>query len=358
MSEDPAILICSHGSRDRRAVEEFRLVEKALKARLPGRRVASGFLEFAEPTIARSLESLAAAGATEVWALPGMLFAAMHMKTDIPEELDRFTAAHPEVRVRFGAELGLDWRMLEAARDRIATALAHADKVLGKVALKDTLLLVVGRGTSDPDANGNIAKVARMLGEVMGFGWTETGFSGLASPTADVVLFRELRSHPFARVAVFPYFLFTGILVDRIYGWADAVAERFPEVQMVKVPYLKDHPQVIDTFVERLCELARDPEGTHDRLVAYRAWMAEGQPTEGEPWMKRQFDSHHDHDRDDAGEGCCCGHDHDDAHPHDEDGSCCCGGEGHGHDGECGCGHDHADEGDDCCCGHHHPHGS
>ena len=100
---------------------------------------------------------------------------------------DAFAARHPEVAVRFGAELGLDWRMLEAAKDRIDTALAAADEAFGKVPRRDTLLLVVGRGTSDPDANGNIAKVARMLWDVMGFGWVETGFSGLAHPTADVV---------------------------------------------------------------------------------------------------------------------------------------------------------------------------
>ncbi|MBN2753086.1 MAG: CbiX/SirB N-terminal domain-containing protein, partial [Rhodospirillaceae bacterium] len=146
MSDKPAILICSHGSRDDRAVAEFGLVAKALTKRIPDHMVTSGYLEFATPTITESLESLAASGAREVWALPGMLFAAMHMKTDIPEELDAFAAKHPDVKIRFGAELGLDWRMLEAARDRIESALTAADDAFGAVARKDTLLLVVGRG--------------------------------------------------------------------------------------------------------------------------------------------------------------------------------------------------------------------
>ena len=38
----------------------------------------------------------------------------------------------------------------------------------------DTLLVVVGRGSSDPDANSNVAKVTRMLVEGIGFGWGET----------------------------------------------------------------------------------------------------------------------------------------------------------------------------------------
>jgi len=370
MTDEPAILICSHGSRDARAVAEFGLVAEALAARLPGRAVASGYLEFAQPTITESLEAMAADGAREIWALPGMLFAAMHMKTDIPEELDAFAARHPEVAVRFGAELGLDWRMLEAAKDRIDTALAAADEAFGKVPRRDTLLLVVGRGTSDPDANGNIAKVARMLWDVMGFGWVEPGFSGLAYPTADLVMLREMQRDAFRRVVVFPYFLFTGILVDRIYDWADAVADRFPEVQVVKVPYLKDHPRVIDTFMERLHDIARDDAGEHDRLRAYRAWIAMGKPLEGEPWMKKEFDHAHEH-----GGGCCGGHGHHDHHHHAEEHVCgcaehaheeeheCCG--GHGDAESCACaaeaekeheccgGHAHEEE-HVCGCGHHH----
>ncbi len=355
MSEQPAILICSHGSRDARAVAEFGLVEHALKHRFAGRAVASGYLEFARPSIAESLAALAKGGAKEIWALPGMLFAAMHMKTDIPEELDAFSRKHPDVALRFGAELGLDWRMLEAAKDRIETAVAAADKTMGEVPRRETLLVVVGRGTSDPDANGNIAKVARMLWDVMGFGWVETGFSGLAHPTADVVMLRELQRDAFRRVLVFPYFLFTGILVDRIYDWADAVADRFPETQVVKVPYLKDHPRVIDTFVERLRDIERDDAGASDRLAAYRDWKAAGEPLEGEPWMKKAFDHHHDHDH---GEGCCGGHGHEHHHHHDEHE--CCGGHGHHHGDEHECcgghGHDHDDE-HECCGGHGHDHG-
>ena len=70
----------------------------------------------------------------------------------------------------------------------------------------------------------------------------------------------------------YAYFLFTGILVDRIYDWADAVADRFTGVQVVAVPYLRDHPRVIETFMERLQDIARDTLGSQDRLAQYRAW--------------------------------------------------------------------------------------
>ena len=69
------------------------------------------------------------------------------------------------------------------AADRIAVAVPPRDRA-------DTLLLVVGRGTNDPDANSNIAKLARMLWEGMRFGWAEAAFSGVAHPRVDAALER------------------------------------------------------------------------------------------------------------------------------------------------------------------------
>jgi len=59
----------------------------------------------------------------------------------------------------------------------------------------------------------------------------------------------------FRRIVVFPYFLFTGVLVKRIYAQTDAVAERFPEIEFIKAGYLRDHPLVLDAFAERAGEL-------------------------------------------------------------------------------------------------------
>ena len=90
----------------------------------------------------------------------------------------------------------------------------------GSCSRRETLLMVVGRGTNDPDANANVAKVARMLWEGMGFGWTEVCYSGVAYPLVDEGLQHAVRLG-YRRIIVFPYFLFTGILVERIYQHAD-----------------------------------------------------------------------------------------------------------------------------------------
>ena len=112
-----------------------------------------------------------------------------------------------------------------------------------------TLLVVVGRGASDPDANSNVAKVMRMLWEGFGFGWGETCYSGVTFPLVEPGLEHAARLG-YKRIVVFPYFLFTGILVQRIYDYTDVVAARHPEIEFVKAGYLNDHPAVLDAFAK------------------------------------------------------------------------------------------------------------
>jgi sirohydrochlorin cobaltochelatase len=246
---ETAVLICGHGSRDGEAVAEFELVAAALRARRPNFDFATGYLEFARPTIRDGLAALAARGAQRILAIPGMLFAASHMKNDLPWEMNSFMADNPGIEVRLGRDLGIDPKLRHAAADRVAGAAADP-----AVSCDETLLVVVGRGTNDPDANSNIAKLARMLWEGMGFGSAEIAFSGVVRPRVDAALTRAARLG-FRRIIVFPYFLFTGVLVKRIYAQTDEAARLFPEIEFVKALYLRDHPEVLDAFNDRVSEL-------------------------------------------------------------------------------------------------------
>src|SRR3954464_14185627 len=140
---EPAVLLCGHGSRDPEAVAEFERAAASLHARLRGRDFATGYLEFARPTIGEALAGVRARGAAKIWAAPGLRFAASHVKNDLPWEMNSFMAAHPGAEVKLGRDLGIDRKLLEAAADRIA-AVAPAE---GR---SESLLVVVGRGTNDP----------------------------------------------------------------------------------------------------------------------------------------------------------------------------------------------------------------
>jgi sirohydrochlorin cobaltochelatase len=252
MAGKTGVLLCGHGSREDDARIEFErfvaATQATLAARTPGAAVKGGYLEFAHPTIGEGLEQLAAAGAARIVAQPLMLFAAGHVKNDIPWEINTFAATHKNLRVDCGRELSLDAKLLAAAADRVREVESRATRAVRR---SDTLLLVIGRGTSDPDANGNIAKLARMLWEGLGVARAEVAFSGIAKPTIAEGLAHAARQG-YPRVVVFPYFLFTGVLVKRIYRLTEDAEREFPNVEFLAAPYLADHPLVVETVVDRI----------------------------------------------------------------------------------------------------------
>jgi sirohydrochlorin cobaltochelatase len=266
-SPDTGVLICGHGSRDVDAIAEFEAMAARVTKRLPQYPVGSAYLEFARPIIREGLEALKARGVRRVLAVPAMLFAAGHVKNDLPWELNSFAAENPDMAVEYGRDLAVDLKLLQAACERIEAAEQRSQH---KVERADTVLLVVGRGTNDPDANSNVSKVGRMLWEGMGFGWGAVAYSGVAHPRVDAALSRLVRLG-FRRIIVFPYFLFTGVLVKRIYDQAEAAAAAHPDVEIVKADYLNDHPLVLDAFVERVGEILSGDNVMNCRVCKYRA---------------------------------------------------------------------------------------
>ncbi|MFO7629533.1 MAG: sirohydrochlorin chelatase [Prochlorococcaceae cyanobacterium] len=282
------VLVCGHGSRNRLAVGEFAALAERLAQRLSGTPVSHGYLEFARPILRDGLDQLRQQGVRHVLAVPAMLFAAGHAKNDIPSVLNTY-AAETGLRIDYGRELGVDLKMIQAAAGRIRTALEQADAESPPIPLHDTLLVVVGRGSSDPDANSNVAKVTRMLVEGFGFGWGETVYSGVTFPLVEPGL-RHVVKLGYRRIVVFPYFLFSGVLVSRILQHSERVAADYPEVQFVAASYLGDHPQVVDTFVERVEEVIRGDTAMNCSLCKYRAQVLGFEREVGAPQH-----SHHHH---------------------------------------------------------------
>ncbi|MGB7285931.1 MAG: sirohydrochlorin chelatase [Salaquimonas sp.] len=370
LDPNTGIMICGHGSRNQNAAKEFATLSEGLKARYPDAAIEYGYLEFCNPVIHSGLDALKARGVTQVLAVPGMLFAAGHAKNDIPSVLNTYQAANPDMSIKYGRELGVDLKMIRAASERIEAAIASSDK---QVERHETLLMVVGRGSSDPDANSNVSKVMRMLWEGMGFGWAETCYSGVTFPLVEPGL-EHAAKLGYKRIIVFPYFLFTGVLIKRIYSYTDVVAERYPDIEFLKAGYLSDHPLVLDTFEDRLVEILEGTAVMNCQMCKYReqvlGFEAEiGLPQEshhhhvegiggglencpcngdcdascrdeefckkhGLPWTPLHTHDHHDHDHD---------HDHNHNHDHNHDH-----GHDHGHDHSHDHGHSHADH-------HHHP---
>ena len=214
-----------------------------------------------------------------------MLFAAGHAKNDIPSVLNTY-AAQNGVTINYGKELGIDPKMLRAAGDRIEEALKAAGD---HIARHDTLLVVVGRGASDPDANSNVAKVTRMLWEGMGFGWAEVAYSGVTFPLVAPALDHAVKLG-YRRIVVFPYFLFTGVLVNRIYDAVDEAQAKYPNIELLKAPDLDDHPLVVDTLLDRIREMLVGQNLMNCAMCKYREQVL---GFEAEVGLAQQ--SHHHH---------------------------------------------------------------
>ncbi len=327
MSEKTGVMVCGHGSRDPEAVTEFQAVARGISERLPQYDVDSGFLEFARPVIRDGLDNLRERGNSRVLAVPGMLFAAGHAKNDIPSVLNTYGAEYPDLNIEYGRELGIEPKLIRAAGERVEEALKAAGD---DVSREETVLVVVGRGASDPDANSNVSKVTRFIWEGLGLGWAETAYSGVTFPLVEPGLEHVTRLG-YRRVVVFPYFLFTGVLVKRIYEHTDIVAARHPEIEFIKAQYLNDHPLVLDCFADRVNEILTGTNQMNCQLCKYRDQVLGFEDQVGLPQ-----ESHHHH-VEGIGTDADAGHDHDHGHDHHHD---------HDHD------HDHDDDH-----GHHpYPH--
>ncbi len=297
------VMLCGHGSRDADAIEEFLALARGIGQRLPQYRVESGFLEFARPVIRDGLDALARNGVRRILAVPGMLFAAGHVKNDIPSVLNEYARRHPAIDIRLGRDLAVDTKLIRAAGARITSALAGIDD---RVTRHRTMLMVVGRGTSDPDANSNVAKVTRLLWEGMGFGWAETAYSGVTFPLVEPALEHAARLG-YRRIVIFPYFLFTGVLVKRIHDGTGRVAARHPDIEFVTAPYLGDHPLVLDAVTDRVQEILDGDGNMNCQLCKYREQVLGFEDEVALP----QAGHHHHVEGIGTGEA---GHDHDRSH--------------------------------------------
>lgn len=244
-SSEPALLIVGHGSRDPRGAEEFQELVSLVRARAP-MPVEGGFIELSRPPISECVNNLRERGAREVSAVPLMLLAAGHAKDDVPATLVREKLTHPDLDFHYGRALGIRPELLELMDERISAVVPEEER-------EGTAVLIVGRGSSDPDANSDLAKMARLFFEGRPYPLVETAFVSLAPPSVTEALERCKRLGA-GHVAVFSYFLFTGVLEERIREQSRNFAEDNPEVEVRYAGYFGPDARVAALVMERYRE--------------------------------------------------------------------------------------------------------
>ncbi len=245
----PALLVVGHGSRNPRGAKEFHQLVALARERDPALAVEGGFIELSRPPISECVSRLVENGARKIAAVPLMLLAAGHAKDDIPATLVREKMSHPGIDFGYGRALGVRPELLELMDERISAAVPEEER-------EETAILVVGRGSSDPDANSDLAKISRLFYEGRPYPTVETAYVSMTPP--DVIEGLErLKKLGARRIAVFSYFLFTGVLEERIRGQSEEFAAANPGVAVSYAGYFRPHEKVVDLLMERYHEAVR-----------------------------------------------------------------------------------------------------
>ena len=304
MTDARALLVVGHGTRSAEGVRQFGAFIDRLRHRadVPYPAASGGFIELSDPPVTESVGELVAQGHRDLIAVPLVLVAAGHGKGDIPAALTREQVRHPGMVYRYGRPLGPHPLLQQIAERRITEALGGADPAT-------THILLIGRGSTDPDANAEIAKVARLLWEGRDYAGVEPAYISLAAPGVPAGLER-LRRLGAERIVVAPYFLFPGVLPDRIISQTDGFAAEHPELDIRVADVFGDTDELADLVIERYREAIVGDIRMNCDTCMYRVAMPGFTERVGQAQTPHFHPADEAHDHGEHGHG----HGHDHAH--------------------------------------------
>lgn len=280
------VLLVGHGSRIQEGNEELLHFTRLLAARKPELRLETCFIESASPSIAGGIAKCVEGGATQIYIVPIILFAAGHSKLDIPMAIDQAKLQYPGVEFIYGRPLGVQDRAVNILLDRIGEAdQLPVQAAPGHVAVapepavqklhppaaedKDTIVLLMGRGGSDPDANSDLCKLSRLLWEKTAYRSVEACFIAITKPSLPEGLERCLALGA-RKIIIVPYLLFTGVLMRQFAEITAQFAAAHPEIEVATGRQLGGHPLLVEMLSERIEETLEGRSYSHCDNCKYR----------------------------------------------------------------------------------------
>ncbi len=298
------ILLVGHGSRHTPGNVEIDQFAAQWAKKNPQWRIETCFIEFSEVLLDQGLD-IAANDSEQVIIIPLILNAAGHVKMEIPHHIDKARQRHPEIEFIYARHIG--------ATDDILTILKrNLRKVLAKMDMPDpktTGVILLGRGSSDRIANGEVAKMARWIFEGSDHELVDIAFTGITHPRLESVVQRQAKLG-MTQIAVLPYYLFTGTLIERIKRQVARLQVQYPQLIIAHGDYFGFEKEIYETLNSRVCEARGEESGGEKTMMEcdgcqYRALAEEDDQGH-----------HHHHDHDDHGEHHHDEHEHE--HCHDD----------------------------------------
>ncbi|MGE7184425.1 sirohydrochlorin chelatase [Peribacillus sp. NPDC006672] len=241
-----AILYICHGSRVKEASAQAIDFIKVCMAAQPNSIQEYCFLELETPTIEDAYERCVQKGAKKIIAIPVLLLTAVHAKYDIPVILNKMKKRFPAVDLRYGRPIGVSDKMVDILVERL-------EETKERVA-EDSLLLLVGRGSSDPDVKRDLGRLADLLSNRFPKSRVQECYLTAASPSFEEALDFAEESRP-NQVFIIPYLLFTGILMKSIETRLKKIQKKERQ-KIILCRYLGYHPKIEYAISERIHEVS------------------------------------------------------------------------------------------------------
>jgi len=319
------ILIVGHGSREDSGNVEIRDFTAQWRARRPDLRIELCFIEFAPPELNAALLD-AARTSRRVLVVPLILNAAGHVKMEIPEAVEGARRACPQAEILLAPHLTACDPILAILKRRLRKAMNALDMPDPTT----TGVVLLGRGSSDRGANGEMAKMARWLLEEGDHELVDLAFTGITWPRLEKVVQRHVLLG-MRQVVVLPYYLYTGTLMQRIHRQVEHLRGQYPQVRFACTEHFGFEKEIFELMDQRVADLQA---GVPDSRL----------PCDGCSYREIAHDLGHGHSHahtHDHAHAAAPAHDHAHGHDHAHD---------HGHE------HHHHDHGHDHGHDHAHPH--
>ena len=241
-------LLAGHGSRNREGNDEIEQFAEQWRARHPGWRIEVCFIEHADVLLNEGLDR-AAQGADRVVLIPFILNAAGHVKMELPAALETARERHPAVEFVITRHLGMGREILAVLQDQL-------DHLMQELVVPDpqtTGVILLGRGSSDSGANGELARMARWVFEDNDHELVDLAFTGVTWPRLETVVQRQVKLG-MAQICIIPVYLFTGVLIERIKAQVERLRRQYPNIAFALSGHFGFEPEIFDLLDARVDE--------------------------------------------------------------------------------------------------------
>ncbi|MFK5915206.1 MAG: sirohydrochlorin chelatase [Woeseiaceae bacterium] len=243
------VLLVGHGSRHPAGNIEIEQFANNWRQRNPEWDIEVCYIEFADVLLDAGFDN-AAKKSSKVIVAPLILNAAAHVKMEVPAHLAEARKRHPNVEFIYTPHLGASELILKILKRELRQDMAQLDMPDPKT----TGVILLGRGSSDRVANGEVAKMARWLWEGYDHELIDIAFTGITFPRLENVVQRQVKLG-MTQIVIQPYYLFDGTLIERIKQQHKNLSQQYPQVRFALGNYFGFADEIYQILDQRVTDV-------------------------------------------------------------------------------------------------------